>query len=124
MGGGAAGGEQFLDPGEGAGVDDRRVGRPLGPDPGVLWFQRIRVWWPTSHGRCLCPYRDLVPVERQTGLANLNTFDFVVIFLLSNVVQNAIIGNGDSRTLTTIIRDGKMLTEPGSTDAVGVIWGE
>ena len=44
-------------------------------------------------------------------MANLNTFDFVVIFLLSNVVQNAIIGNGDSRTLTTIIRDGKMLTE-------------
>jgi uncharacterized membrane protein YcaP (DUF421 family) len=30
------------------------------------------------------------------GLANLNTFDFVVIFLLSNVVQNAIIGQDDS----------------------------
>ncbi|MFC4191011.1 MULTISPECIES: DUF421 domain-containing protein [Streptomyces] len=30
------------------------------------------------------------------GLANLNTFDFVVIFLLSNVVQNAIIGQDNS----------------------------
>src|SRR6266566_9621800 len=31
-------------------------------------------------------------------LANLNTFDFVVIFLLSNVVQNAVIGNDTSLT--------------------------
>jgi uncharacterized membrane protein YcaP (DUF421 family) len=30
------------------------------------------------------------------GLASLNTFDVVVIFLLSNVVQNAIIGNDTS----------------------------
>ncbi|MGH7922799.1 MAG: DUF421 domain-containing protein [Candidatus Dormibacteraceae bacterium] len=30
------------------------------------------------------------------GLAALNTFDFVVIFLLSNIVQNAIIGNDQS----------------------------
>ena len=32
------------------------------------------------------------------GLASMNTFDFIVIFLLSNVVQNAIIGNDDSLT--------------------------
>lgn len=32
------------------------------------------------------------------GLANLNTLDFVVIFLLSNVVQNAIIGPDNSFT--------------------------
>src|SRR5258706_6687850 len=32
------------------------------------------------------------------GLANLSTFDFVVVFLLSNVVQNAIIGNDTSLT--------------------------
>jgi uncharacterized membrane protein YcaP (DUF421 family) len=32
------------------------------------------------------------------GMANLNTFDFVVIFLLSNVVQNAVIGNDTSLT--------------------------
>ncbi|WP_031069583.1 DUF421 domain-containing protein [Streptomyces sp. NRRL WC-3742] len=30
------------------------------------------------------------------GLAGLNTFDMVVVFLLSNVVQNAIIGNDNS----------------------------
>jgi len=30
------------------------------------------------------------------GLASLNTLDFVVIFLLSNVVQNAVIGNDTS----------------------------
>ena len=28
------------------------------------------------------------------GLASMNTFDFVVIFLLSNVIQNAVIGAG------------------------------
>ncbi|MEU3187855.1 YetF domain-containing protein [Streptomyces sp. NPDC006923] len=32
------------------------------------------------------------------GLASLNAFDFVVIFLLSNVVQNAIIGDDQSVT--------------------------
>jgi uncharacterized membrane protein YcaP (DUF421 family) len=32
------------------------------------------------------------------GLASLSTFDVVVIFLLSNVVQNAIIGNDTSLT--------------------------
>lgn len=32
------------------------------------------------------------------GMASMNTFDFVVIFLLSNVVQNAIIGNDTSLT--------------------------
>ncbi len=32
------------------------------------------------------------------GLAALSTFDFVVIFLLSNVVQNAVIGNDTSLT--------------------------
>ena len=30
------------------------------------------------------------------GLAAINTFDFIVIFLLSNVVQNAVIGNDNS----------------------------
>ena len=30
------------------------------------------------------------------GLASLNTFDFIVIFLLSNVVQNAVIGPDNS----------------------------
>jgi uncharacterized membrane protein YcaP (DUF421 family) len=30
------------------------------------------------------------------GLANLNTFDFIVVFLLSNIVQNAVIGADNS----------------------------
>jgi uncharacterized membrane protein YcaP (DUF421 family) len=30
------------------------------------------------------------------GLANMNTFDIIVIFLLSNAVQNAVIGNDTS----------------------------
>ena len=38
----------------------------------------------------------LFRVAGKRDLANLSTFDFVVIFLLSNVVQNAVIGNDDS----------------------------
>ena len=40
----------------------------------------------------------LFRVAGKRGMANLNTFDFVVIFLLSNVVQNAVIGNDTSLT--------------------------
>jgi uncharacterized membrane protein YcaP (DUF421 family) len=40
----------------------------------------------------------LVRVTGKRGLAGLNTLDFVVMFLLSNVVQNAIIGNDLSVT--------------------------
>jgi uncharacterized membrane protein YcaP (DUF421 family) len=40
----------------------------------------------------------LFRVAGKRGLANLNTFDFVVMFLLSNVVQNAVIGNDTSLT--------------------------
>ena len=40
----------------------------------------------------------LFRVAGKRGMASLNTFDFVVIFLLSNVVQNAIIGNDTSLT--------------------------
>ena len=38
----------------------------------------------------------LFRVAGKRGLATLNTLDFVVIFLLSNVVQNAVIGNDNS----------------------------
>jgi len=38
----------------------------------------------------------LLRLTGKRGLANLNTLDFVVIFLLSNVVQNAVIGNDTS----------------------------
>lgn len=40
----------------------------------------------------------LFRVAGKRGLAGLNTFDIVVIFLLSNVVQNAVIGNDTSLT--------------------------
>jgi uncharacterized membrane protein YcaP (DUF421 family) len=40
----------------------------------------------------------LFRVAGKRGLASLNTFDFVVVFLLSNVVQNAVIGNDTSLT--------------------------
>jgi uncharacterized membrane protein YcaP (DUF421 family) len=49
--------------------------------------------------RTIIVYALIVVLFRLTGkrgLANLNTFDFIVIFLLSNVVQNAVIGNDQS----------------------------
>lgn len=49
--------------------------------------------------RTVLVYATLVVLFRlagKRGLAGLNTFDFVVIFLLSNVVQNAVIGNDQS----------------------------
>jgi uncharacterized membrane protein YcaP (DUF421 family) len=49
--------------------------------------------------RTVLVYATILILFRVVGkrdLAVLNTFDFVVIFLLSNVVQNAIIGNDNS----------------------------
>lgn len=49
--------------------------------------------------RTVTVYALIVVLFRLTGkrgLASLNTFDFIVIFLLSNVVQNAVIGNDQS----------------------------
>jgi uncharacterized membrane protein YcaP (DUF421 family) len=40
----------------------------------------------------------LFRITGKRGMAALNTLDFVVMFLLSNVVQNAIIGNDNSIT--------------------------
>jgi uncharacterized membrane protein YcaP (DUF421 family) len=51
--------------------------------------------------RTVIVYALIVVLFRLTGkrgLASLNTFDVVVIFLLSNVVQNAVIGNDTSLT--------------------------
>jgi uncharacterized membrane protein YcaP (DUF421 family) len=55
--------------------------------------------------RTIAVYATIVVLFRLAGkrdLATLNVFDFVVLFLLSNVVQNAIIGN-DSSLLGGII---------------------
>ena len=49
--------------------------------------------------RTVVVYATILILFRLTGkrdLATLNMFDFVVLFLLSNVVQNAIIGNDTS----------------------------
>ena len=49
--------------------------------------------------RTVAVYALIVVLFRFTGkrgLAGLNTFDFIVIFLLSNVVQNAVIGEDNS----------------------------
>ena len=49
--------------------------------------------------RTIIVYALLAVLFRLTGkrgLASMNTFDFIVIFLLSNVVQNAVIGNDTS----------------------------
>jgi uncharacterized membrane protein YcaP (DUF421 family) len=51
--------------------------------------------------RTVLVYALITVLFRLTGkraLGTMNTFDFAVIFLLSNVVQNAIIGNDDSVT--------------------------
>ncbi|MEO6882295.1 MAG: hypothetical protein ABI181_15280, partial [Mycobacteriaceae bacterium] len=50
--------------------------------------------------RTVLVYAIIVVLFRLTGkrgLAGFTTFDFAVVFLLSNVVQNAIIGNDNSR---------------------------
>jgi len=51
--------------------------------------------------RTIIVYATIAVLFRLTGkrgLASMNTFDFVVVFLLSNVVQNAVIGNDSSVT--------------------------
>jgi uncharacterized membrane protein YcaP (DUF421 family) len=51
--------------------------------------------------RTVIVYATIVVLFRVAGkrdLAAFNTFDYIVIFLLSNVVQNAVIGNDNSVT--------------------------
>lgn len=51
--------------------------------------------------RTILVYATILVLFRIAGkrdLATLNVFDFVVLFLLSNIVQNAIIGNDNSLT--------------------------
>src|SRR5216684_7226359 len=75
------------------------------------WFEHLRrpvVWHamfveqiPLAEKilRTVIVYALLAVLFRLTGkrgLANMTTFDFIVIFLLSNVVQNAVIGNDTS----------------------------
>lgn len=66
-----------------------------------MWHSMFAVQIPILEKilRTVLVYATIVLLFRLVGkrdLAVLNTFDFVVIFLLSNVVQNAIIGNDNS----------------------------
>jgi uncharacterized membrane protein YcaP (DUF421 family) len=66
-----------------------------------VWHQLLTIQIPVAEKllRTVLIYALIVVIFRLVGkrnLAGLNTFDFVVIFLLSNVVQNAVIGNDNS----------------------------
>ena len=68
-----------------------------------MWHEIFVVQVPVAEKvvRTVLVYATIVILFRlsgKRGLASLNTLDFVVIFLLSNVVQNAIIGNDTSFT--------------------------
>ncbi len=68
-----------------------------------MWHEIFVVQVPVAEKvlRTVFVYATIVLLFRlsgKRGLASLNTLDFVVIFLLSNVVQNAIIGNDTSFT--------------------------
>ena len=64
-----------------------------------LFSVQIPIWEKII--RTVAVYALILLIFRMTGkrsISSLNTMDFVVMFLLSNVVQNAIIGNDDSFT--------------------------
>ena len=66
-----------------------------------MWHSMFAVQVPIAEKiiRTILVYATILILFRLTGkrdLATLNMFDFVVLFLLSNVVQNAIIGNDTS----------------------------
>ncbi|GGV39805.1 DUF421 domain-containing protein [Actinomadura cremea] len=66
-----------------------------------MWHDMMTVGIPIAEKvlRTVLVYAVIVLLFRisgKRGLANLNTFDFAVVFLLSNVVQNAVIGPDDS----------------------------
>jgi len=68
-----------------------------------MWHEIFVVQVPVAEKvlRTVFVYATIVFLFRlsgKRGLASLNTLDFVVIFLLSNVVQNAVIGNDMSFT--------------------------
>ncbi|MBO8195576.1 DUF421 domain-containing protein [Streptomyces oryzae] len=63
-----------------------------------MWHDMVTIQIPIAEKivRTILVYVVIVVLFRlagKRGLASMNTFDFVVIFLLSNVVQNAVIGS-------------------------------
>ena len=78
-----------------------------------MWHSMFAVQIPIAEKilRTVLVYATILILFRLTGkrdLATLNIFDFVVLFLLSNVVQNAIIGN-DTSLLGGIIGAGTLV---------------
>lgn len=78
-----------------------------------MWHSMFAVQVPIAEKilRTVLVYATILILFRLTGkrdLATLNIFDFVVLFLLSNVVQNAIIGN-DTSLLGGIIGAGTLV---------------
>ncbi|REE98253.1 DUF421 domain-containing protein [Thermomonospora umbrina] len=66
-----------------------------------MWDDLVVLQMPIAEKilRTVLVYATIVLLFRlsgKRGLAQLNTFDFVVMFLLSNAVQNAIIGEDDT----------------------------
>lgn len=66
-----------------------------------MWHELLTVQIPVLDKilRTVLVYALIVVIFRIIGkaaISNMNTMDFVVMFLLSNVVQNAIIGDDDS----------------------------
>jgi uncharacterized membrane protein YcaP (DUF421 family) len=69
----------------------------------TMWHSMFAIQIPVAEKilRTIAVYAAILILFRLAGkrdLATLNVFDFVVLFLLSNVVQNAIIGNDNSLT--------------------------
>lgn len=68
-----------------------------------MWHEIFAIQIPVVEKvlRTILVYATIVLLFRlagKRGLASLNALDFVVLFLLSNVVQNAVIGNDNSFT--------------------------
>jgi uncharacterized membrane protein YcaP (DUF421 family) len=79
-----------------------------------MWHSMFAVQIPIVEKilRTVLVYATILILFRLAGkrdLATLNIFDFVVLFLLSNVVQNAIIGN-DTSLLGGIIGAATLVT--------------
>ncbi|WP_245979783.1 DUF421 domain-containing protein [Streptomyces diacarni] len=80
------------------GADATTVGASAEREAARMWHDMMTIEIPVVEKilRTVLVYAVIIVLIRlsgKRGLASMNTFDFVVVFLLSNVVQNAIIGS-------------------------------
>ncbi|UNS97444.1 DUF421 domain-containing protein [Streptomyces tubbatahanensis] len=78
--------------------DGTTVGASAEREAARMWHDMMTIEIPVVEKilRTVLVYAVIIVLFRlsgKRGLASMNTFDFVVVFLLSNVVQNAIIGS-------------------------------